>query len=340
MGLEMFMNQNKQLGTMKISSYQMQETNSRLLFGFLVMFVYLLIGAITFVKIEAPAERIHFEAFKEFREVWIDKLVKVGMSEEDVDKMFTDIKDSALAGVWVENNDTVTPSWTFGKTFFFCATLISTVGYGTTSPKTAHGKLFTILYCIIGIPLTLSLLSALVFRLRQPSNLLKEKLSSKLSHIFHNFQIQYIHLAVISILVLIVAFIIPSYIFTQIESDWTFLDAFFYCFVSLSTIGLGDQTPGDNPDQSYRGFYKILVTAYLIFGLSTMMLFLATLYDIPQLNFAKFFITKNDTEYQDTEISGTAPTTTVYGKYKEEEDYPPLNSTATYPYKVENGYYH
>uniref|UniRef100_A0A0N4Z0E0 Two pore potassium channel protein sup-9 n=1 Tax=Parastrongyloides trichosuri TaxID=131310 RepID=A0A0N4Z0E0_PARTI len=337
MGLEFFMSQHNDIDKGKISKMQIEETNARLGFGFLVMFLYLLIGAIVFVKLEAPVERIQYEVYKDFRKSWEDKLTDLGMKLEDIDNLFSNIKEAALSGVWVEKNETSESNWTFGQTFFFCGTLISTVGYGKISPKTHYGKLFTIIYCIIGIPLTLSLLSALVIRLRYPSNWLKEKLSGKLSHIFHNFQIQYIHLTVISIIILIFAFIIPSCIFSSIETDWTFLDAFYYCFVSLTTIGLGDYIPGDSQDQSYRGIYKLVATIYLLFGLSLMMLFLATLYDIPQLNLTKFFVTKGTTEYSD--LSNGDTTTTVYNKYKEDDDETggiPINQ---YPYSIQNSYY-
>ena len=43
------------------------------------------------------------------------------------------------------------------------------VGYGHINPKTAGGKLFCILYCIVGIPFTLVFLSAIVQRLLSPT---------------------------------------------------------------------------------------------------------------------------------------------------------------------------
>ena len=42
---------------------------------------------------------------------------------------------------------------TVGLAAFFCFTIITTIGYGTFAPRTTGGKLFTVFYMLVGIPL-------------------------------------------------------------------------------------------------------------------------------------------------------------------------------------------
>lgn len=55
-------------------------------------------------------------------------------------------------------------------------------------------------------------------------------------------------------------FLIPAAIFSVLEDDWNFLESFYFCFISLSTIGLGDYVPGEGYNQKFRELYKIGIT--------------------------------------------------------------------------------
>lgn len=129
------------------------------------------------------------------------------------------------------------------------------------------GKVFCLIYAIIGIPLTLVLLSAVVERLMTPVNWLLGILNSRLGHLYQPINIRIIHLSIVITIVIILFFAIPTAIFNYMEDSWNGVDAFYYCFISLTTIGLGDYIPGDDPDIDYRSLYKILTTCYLIFGM-------------------------------------------------------------------------
>jgi len=62
------------------------------------------------------------------------------------------IKAMKIRG-WDGSEDLNKQKWTFPGSLFYSIVLISTIGYGDQTPKTQWGKLVTIIYCIVGIPL-------------------------------------------------------------------------------------------------------------------------------------------------------------------------------------------
>lgn len=123
------------------------------------------------------------------------------------------------------------------------------------------GRIICIIYAIVGVPMTLLLLSIIVRKLLIIINhtylwfrhrLIGERRSES--------TVRVIHLVLIVLIILILLFVIPSIIFTYLEDDWSFIDAFYFCFISLTTIGLGDLVAGDSPTQRNRLFYKVSLT--------------------------------------------------------------------------------
>lgn len=137
---------------------------------------------------------------------------------------------------------------------------MSFTGYGHVTPLSQEGKLFCMLYALIGIPLTLVLLTALVDRLMIPTTKYLHFLNSHLGHLYPPFTIRLLHFGTILGTLIFLFLLLPAAMFTYLEPEWNYMDSLYYCFISLTTIGLGDYIPGDSPDQKYRPLYKLIIT--------------------------------------------------------------------------------
>ncbi|XP_037920010.1 potassium channel subfamily K member 1-like isoform X2 [Hermetia illucens] len=266
--------------------------------------VFIILGAAIFSSIEAPKMADLAENIQALRA----KFTKQNkcLNDEDLEAFLTEVVKANDRGISPLRNASNELNWGFGQALFFASTVVTTIGYGRVTPLSQTGKIFCMIYATIGIPLTLVLLTAVVERLLLPANWLLGKLNAKLGHLYQPFNIRLMHLSIIILIIAILFFMIPTVVFANIEPSWGMLDAFYYCFISLTTIGLGDYIPGEGVTQENRSLYKICITIYLVCGLIAMMLALTVFYDIPQLNLGQLFTESSGGESEKLRLSGSS----------------------------------
>jgi len=264
--------------------------------------VFLSSGALIFGFLERPAE----VELKMRVESVVQNFLRTYPSVPDqaLEDLISEVVAASNRGVSAIKNATGESNWSFGQSLFFTSTVVTTIGYGHVTPLSRAGKIFCIIYAIIGIPLTLVLLSALVARFLVPTIWLLQWLNSRLGHLYQPFHIRLLHLIIMVTILVVVFLLIPAGIFATIEPEWDYMDSLYYCFISLTTIGLGDYIPGDSPNQPYRPLYKIATTGFLYLGITFLMVTLAVFYDIPQLNLG-FLFTANSENSEKRPLAGS-----------------------------------
>ncbi|RUS76878.1 hypothetical protein EGW08_015369, partial [Elysia chlorotica] len=293
----------------------------RLVTHILFFFAYLCAGALVFVFLERPAEDEIVLQLRHARRRMLEK--NDCITDAELEKFIAEVVHAANRGVSALRNVSQTePNWSFGQALFFAGTVVTTIGYGRVTPLSDAGKAFCIFFAVLGIPLTLVLFSACVERLMIPARQLLYWLYGKLGHLYKVFHIQILHLGIILTFHVIFFMLIPAAIYTVLEPSWNYLDAFYYCFISLSTIGLGDYIPGDSSDQPHRALYKVATTFYFLIGITMLLLLVTVFYDIPELNLGYHFYLKSDEARRpDDEQTRLKPTETSNGgKYSKQVD--------------------
>ncbi|TGZ56906.1 TWiK family of potassium channels protein 7, partial [Temnothorax longispinosus] len=143
----------------------------------------------------------------------------------------------------------VTERWNVLQAIFFASTVLTTIGYGNVVPSTNWGRIFCILFAFIGIPLTLIVIadwgklfaSAVVHIVLT----MKSKLPfrAKLPCIPTNATGRRSLGACAAIVLLFLYLACGAGMFMLWEDDWDFFDGFYFCFVTMTTIGFGDLVP-------------------------------------------------------------------------------------------------
>ncbi|NP_001079438.1 potassium channel, two pore domain subfamily K, member 1 L homeolog [Xenopus laevis] len=261
-------------------------------FSFLMLgyLLYLLIGAAIFSAVELPHEHLLREELLDLKHRYLQE--NECLTEERLEKFLSRVLEASNYGVSMLNNVSGNPNWDFTSALFFVSTVLSTTGYGHTVPLSNGGKSFCIIYSIIGIPLTLLLFTALVQRImvyvtHRPISYFHLRWG------YNKQTVAIVHALIIGFVAILCFFLIPAAVFSALEEDWNFLESFYFCFISLSTIGLGDYVPAEGQNQRYRQLYKFGITCYLILGLIVMLVVLETFCELQGLKkFRKIFFRK------------------------------------------------
>jgi hypothetical protein len=190
-----------------------------------------------------------------------------------------DGKVKAITGQWDElkglmNNAGTCPTplklekqWAVANGAIFCLTLFTAIGYGNVVPATHAGKVFCIIYSIIGFVLYAKVQTVTILWLNIGINRrvdsMGEWYNSCFSREFEYFRLG-VSLGFLSLL-------ISAACFTATE-HWTFFEAFWFAFISTCTIGLGDYTP------LFLGVNFFIQFGMIAFGLSAMGLVVHIIY--------------------------------------------------------------
>ncbi|KAJ8045548.1 Potassium channel subfamily K member 10 [Holothuria leucospilota] len=243
-----------------------------------IFIIYLIFGALMFHFIESPQEMKDIDEARKTQVELMGNLTQMNLTEEAIDQLVQAIKKVSQYFPDVMGNETDPTNWDFSSAFFFSGTVVTTIGFGNNAPSTQSGRNFCIVYALIGIPLCGFLLTGIGEKLGI--------LAKKLEGVFYDRVTcgypTVLRLTYISILLIIggIFFItIPSIIFMHVEK-WKISESWYFCFVTLTTIGFGDYVIGNRPGINYSEFYKWACYVWIIVGMSFLALIISLLSDL------------------------------------------------------------
>ncbi|XP_017779232.1 PREDICTED: potassium channel subfamily K member 18-like [Nicrophorus vespilloides] len=136
-------------------------------------------------------------------------------------------------------------------------------GYGSVSPRTSWGKLVTIIYALVGIPLMLVYLTTTGDVLARSFRRLYGKLcgSPQKPQCPCNTRVR---VPVTLCLVMVLAYICSGALLFHRLENWSLLEGSYFCFTSLGTIGFGDLLPGQQTEE----ISLCACSAYILTGMA------------------------------------------------------------------------
>ncbi|XP_014207521.1 open rectifier potassium channel protein 1 isoform X2 [Copidosoma floridanum] len=249
----------------------------------MLFLLYLLLGASMFYHIESPLEVKHVHEAR-LKRIEIHSLLNEhyrssgGHDQHEILEKLTKYCGKSVHNYSEGETDPL--KWDFYNSFYFAYTVVSTIGYGNLAPTNPTGRVLMIFYALIGIPINGILLSQLgeffsetfVSAVRRYKAYKKNRNEYSKSSL-NSLEKQRFSLAVQILTYLIPGFVMfiffPAFLFSYYE-HWSYDEAVYYAFVTLTTIGFGDYVAGQDNEKGNDilfGVYKIFLIVWISFGL-------------------------------------------------------------------------
>nr|CAD7460099.1 unnamed protein product [Timema tahoe] len=233
----------------------MKRQNVRTLSLVVCTFTYLLIGAAVFDALESETERKRWEFLSNVKD---NLLRKYNISHEDY---------HMIEIVIIENKPhKAGPQWKFAGAFYFATVVLAMIGYGHSTPVTIGGKAFCMAYAMVGIPLGLVMFQSIGERLNKFASVVIRRAKRYLR--CQRTEATEINLMLATGMLSSIIITTGAAVFSKYEG-WSYFDSFYYCFVTLTTIGFGDYVALQN-DQALinKPGYVALSLVFILFGLA------------------------------------------------------------------------
>jgi len=139
-------------------------------------------------------------------------------------------------GCEVEYNN----SLTYFESLAYLETVVFTIGYGHISPVCTSGKVFSVFFAYFSIPLVVYILAISGRKIADEIFKLESKLMPNTAK---QFLRRLLTIVLVDIVILILFMLIPAAIVVTIDC-FSYGDALWYTFATISTIGFGDVVAG------------------------------------------------------------------------------------------------
>ncbi|XP_061753747.1 potassium channel subfamily K member 13 [Nerophis ophidion] len=254
------------------------EDNARFFLLAGLIFIYLLCGAAIFSALEHPFE---LRARRLWRQQLDNFTRRHGVHPRALHTLLRQYEEANGAGIRV---DALRPRWDFSGAFYFVGTVVSTIGFGMTTPVTIAGKIFLIFYGLIGCAATILFFNLFLERIitmlayimrwcherrvrcggvgvesssRQEASEEEDSLEGWKPSVYYVMLI----LGLASIVIACSA----STLFCSME-NWSYVDSLYFCFVAFSTIGFGDLVSSQRAHYESQEAYRLGNCLFILMG--------------------------------------------------------------------------